>query len=153
MKINWLYVVLLVVIVYFIFFLKSNKKEGFETNQRVILKTRTDKYVKVCDDKQACLVDDKDKADQFSVMKFSEDLIALSKGGYYIASCFGDSCKDDLIKVNSFNPYAPNAKMALEKIDDHYYVKFYDEKYMSVDDKNNIIKQSDKTKALQIQFL
>lgn len=151
-EINWLYVGLALAVLYWWVYIKNNKREGFETNQRVTLKTSTGKFAKVCAEKHLCLTDNKTEAEQFSVMKFSDDLIALSKGGYYIASCFGDSCKDEMIKVNSFNPYAPNAKLALEKEAEYYYVKFYDDKYMSVDDNNHVIKHSDKSKALRLEI-
>jgi hypothetical protein len=151
-EINWLYIGLAAVLIYWFCIKKNSKREGFETNQRVTLKTSTGKFAKVCAEKHLCLTDDKTEAEQFGVMKFSDDLIALSKGGYYIASCFGDSCKDEMIKVNSFNPYAPNAKMALEKDNEYYYIKFYDEKYMSVDDQNHVIKTSDKSKALRLEI-
>lgn len=150
MKINVLYVGLVVIVLYFLFF--NRKKEGFQTNQRVFLKTSDDKYGKICSDKHFCMTDNKDEAEQFSIMKFSDDLIALSKGGYYLASCFGEACQDDMIKANSFNPYAPNAKLALEKDGDYYYIKFYDDKYMSVDENNNVIKHIDKAKAIRVQF-
>lgn len=137
----------------FFFFNKTKTKEGFETNQQVLIKTSDNRYAKVCDDKHVCLTSIETEAEKFSIMKFSDDLLSLAKGGFYMASCFGDTCKDDFIKANSFNPYAPNAKIALEKDGDHFYAKFYDEKYMSADDTGKIIKQSDKSKALRIQLV
>ena len=150
MKIN-LWYVLAALVIYFLFF-KGSQKEGFETNQRVKIKTADGKFAKICDEKHLCLTSTEGEAETFSVMKFSEDLIALSKGGYYVSSCFGVSC-DDFIKVNSFNPYAPNSKLALESDGDNYLVKFYDDKYMSVDDRSNVIKVAGKDQALRVQIV
>ena len=152
-KINWLYIGIAIVVAYFLFFSKSGKKEGFETNQQVTLKTSDNRYIRVCSDKQVCITSNESDADKFSIMKFGDDLLSLAKGGYYIASCFGDTCKDELIKANNFNPYAPNAKISLEKDGDYFYAKFYDDKYMSVDASGNIVKGSDKLKALRIQLI
>lgn len=153
MKINTFYLICAAILIYFFFFRKKQFKEGFETNQRVVLKTADGKYAKICSDKHLCVTKTESERVQFSIMKFSDDLIALSNGGYYIASCFGESCKDDMIKVNSFNPYAPNAKLALEKDNDYYYVKFYDEKYLSLDSNDHFIKVSEKSKAVKVQFV
>jgi hypothetical protein len=152
MNLNIIYLLVAAIAIYFFFF-TSQSKEGFETNQRVVLKTVDGKYAKICADKHLCASNNESERVQFSIMKFSDDLIALSNGGYYVASCFGETCKDDMIKVNSFNPYAPNAKLALEKENDYYYVKFYDEKYLSLDSNDHFIKTSDKSGSIKVQFV
>lgn len=152
METGQIFYLIIAITIFYMAFLKK-KQEGFETNQRVVLKTQDGKYAKICADKHLCISTNESEGVQFSIMKFNDDLIALSNGGYYIASCFGDSCKDDMIKVNSFNPYAPNAKLALERTGDKFYIKFYDEKYLSVDSNDHFIKIADKSKAVQISIL
>jgi len=152
MDLNIVYLIVAAIAIYFFFF-RTQSKEGFETNQRIVLKTADGKYAKICADKHLCASKTESERVQFSIMKFSDDLIALSSGGYYIASCFGETCKDDMIKVNSFNPYAPNSKLALEKDNENYYIKFYDEKYLSLDSNDHFIKTSERSLAAKIQFV
>lgn len=146
-----LYIIVGIILFYY-FFIRPSSKEHFETNQRVIIKTSDNKFAMVCADKHLCATDKDSDKKQFSIMKFADDLIALECDGYYVASCFGDTCKDEMIKVNSFNPYAPNAKLRLVKDDSGYYVQFYDEKYLSLDQNNHFIKDGDKKKAAKIFF-
>jgi hypothetical protein len=106
----------------------------------------------ICADKHLCATSNIVDKKLFSIMKFSDDLIALEQNGYYVSCCFGETCTDNMIKVNSFNPYAPNAKLRLVKDDSGYFVQFYDEKYLSLDANNHFIKDADKTKAVKIFF-
>lgn len=154
MNINIFYLIIVIICVIFIISVYRSKKEGFETTQRVLLKTTGGKYAKVCDDKHLCLTDIQSERIEFSVLKFDNDLIALSHNGYYISSCFGDSCKHNMIMVNNFNPYAPNCKMSLEKTDgDYYYIRLYDDTYVSTDENDHFIKTPNRTVAIKLQLI
>ena len=131
-----------------------NKKiEKFEQSQKVYVKTANNKFFTICADKHLCLTSDFESKTLFSIMKFSDDLISLSNNGYYVASCFGEKCTNNMIKVNSFNPYAPNAKLKLTKEGEYYYVQFYDDMYLGVDENDHLIKLSDKSQSIQITFI
>ena len=72
---NIVYLIVAVIAIYFFFFRKVQSKEGFETNQRVVLKTADGKYAKICSDKHLCASKTESERVQFSIMKFSDDLI------------------------------------------------------------------------------
>lgn len=153
MNLQIYYLIIGIVSAILLLYLYRSKNEGFETTQRVILKTVDGKYAKVCKDKHLCLTDIESERDEFSILKFDDDLISLSNGGYYISSCFEDSCKDNMILVNNFNPYAPNCKLSLEKVNDYYYVRLYDNTYFSIDDSDHFIKTQDKSRAIRLQLI
>lgn len=155
MDLNILYLIIVIICVILIIFVYRSKSEGFETTQRVLLKTTDGKYAKICKDKHLCLTDIQSESVEFSVLKFDNDLIALSNNGYYISSCFGDLCKHNMILVNSFNPYAPNCKLSLEKADSDidYYIRLYDDTYFGIDENNYFIKTSDHTSAIKLQLI
>jgi hypothetical protein len=146
-------ILIIVIFAIYIYTRMNNKIEKFEQNQKVYAKTTNNKFFTICAGKHLCLTNDFESKTLFSIMKFSDDLISLSNNGYYVASCFGDKCIDNMIKVNSFNPYAPNAKLKLTKEGDYYYVQFYDDMYLSVDENDNLIKTSDKLQSIQITFI
>jgi hypothetical protein len=130
----------------------SSKKEGFTSDQEIVIKTTDNKYATVCANKSLCLTDDSKSKGVFTVKTFDKTskVIALSSEGYFIAACFGDKC-DDTIKVNNHNPYGANAKLTLElNSDGTYYIQFYDGKYMTVGVSKEIQKSFDKSKALKV---
>jgi hypothetical protein len=143
---NLLYAILLGIVIYF-FFLK--KKETFETNQIVGIKTADGMFASICADKHLCLVSDDSQAKQFSVMKFADDLIALENQGYYITSCFGENCTD-MIKVDSFNPYAPNAKLKLIKDGDTHSIQLFDGHYLGKDAQNHFVREKNVENAVKL---
>jgi len=146
-------ILLLIIVTIYIYIYMNKKVEKFEQNQKVYVKTANNKFFTICADKHLCLTNDFASKTVFNTMKFSDDLISLSSNGYYIASCFGDKCTNNMIKVNSFNPYAPNAKLRLTKEGDYHYVQLYDDMYLGVDENDHLIKTSDKSQAIQIAFI
>jgi hypothetical protein len=117
----------------------------------VILKTNDGKYVSICNNKSLCLVQDENNAKSFSIFKFADDLLALENEGYYIASCFGDNCTDT-IKVDSFNPYAPNTKLKLVPNGNYFKVELYDGQYWGINSDSHIVTVKNKEDALDIVF-
>ena len=146
-------ILILVILAIYIYMNMYKKIEKFEQNQKVYVKTANNKFFTICADKHLCLTNDFASKTVFNTMKFSDDLISLSSNGYYIASCFGDKCTNNMIKVNSFNPYAPNAKLRLTKEGEYYYVQLYDDMYLGVDENDHLIKTSDKSQSIQITFI
>jgi hypothetical protein len=144
-------VLLLIAIAFFIYYVFIKKKEKFETNESVILQTKDGEFFSICNDKHLCLVKSESDAKTFSIMKFSDDLLALENQGYYITSCFGENCTD-MIKVDSFNPYAPNAKLKLITNGDHYNIELYDGQFFGKNSDNHVVRIKDKESALNIKF-
>jgi hypothetical protein len=127
------------------------KKEKFETNESVILQTKDGEFFSICSDKHLCLVKSESDAKPFTIMKFANDLLALENQGYYITSCFGENCTD-MIKVDSFNPYAPNAKLKLIPNGDHYNIELYDGQFFGKNSENHVVRMNNKDNALNIKF-
>lgn len=142
---------LLIAIAFLIYYVFIKKKETFETNESVVLETKDGEFVSVCNDKHLCLVKNESDAKTFSIMKFSDDLLALENQGYYITSCFGDNCTD-MIKVDSFNPYAPNAKLKLIPNGDFYNIQLYDGQFFGKNSDSHIVRVPNKVNALDIVF-
>ena len=145
------YIIIILAVLFYFFIYKSkdtkDSKETFETTQQVSIRTIDNKYISVCANKSLCLSKD---PMLFTVMKFSDNIIALQNENQYIAACFGNKCTD-IISANSFNPYAANAKLNLIKNNDKsYIVQFYDGKYMSVSINNTIIRTINKAKAIPV---
>lgn len=149
-----MYVMILVAVaLYFIFF--SGKKESFKTNQRVSLKSSDGLFVSTCLNKHMCLVSESNKK-QFSILKFADDLLALECEGYYITACFGDDCETPegkFIKVDSFNPYAPNAKLKLVPNGNAYYLQLYNGEYLGIDENKHFIRVVGRDKAVSLEFM
>jgi hypothetical protein len=144
-------IVVLIIFAFIVYYFLIKRKEAFETNQSVILKTNDGKYVSICNNKHLCLVQDENNAKSFSIFKFADDLLALENQGYYIASCFGDNCTD-IIKVDSFNPYAPNTKLKLVPNGNYFKVELYDGQYWGINSDSHIVTVKNKEDALDIVF-
>jgi hypothetical protein len=132
-----------------------SKKEHFETNTTVTIRTTDGKYLTVLPNKALAITNDPKSKGIFSVMKFNDTVIALSsQDGRYISACFGDKCSDS-ITVDNHNPYGANAKLTLiknppNKSDSSYKITFYDGKFMKLDIDGSITKTRDKTKSLDV---
>jgi hypothetical protein len=143
-----LYIILICVALYLYF--TYGKKENFETSATVSIKTIDGKYLTQAANKALVETSDASNKSVFTVMKFSDTIIALSLDGYYMAACFGDKCTDRIF-VNNYNPYAANAKLTLIKNDDGtFYVQFFDGKFMTTDVGGAITKTTNKQKALKV---
>lgn len=139
------------VLIYVLYFRKT---ETFTTNQKLSIQTSDNKFATICADRHLCLTSDKASEKLFSVLKFADDLIALENEGYYITSCFGESCDTDVhITVSTFNPYAPNCKLKIIPDGSYNLVQFYDGQYMSVNNENHIVRTTDKSKAIKVAFV
>jgi hypothetical protein len=150
---NWILIGLLAIAAYFWFF---RRQENFQTNQKVSIKTSDGSFASICSNKQLCVASEANKKN-FSILKFADDLIALESEGYYINSCFGDDCNDTktsrYIKVDSFNPYAPNAKLKLVNNGSSYYIQMYDGQYWGLDENKYFVRVADKDHAVSLQFI
>lgn len=152
MQTNWYLILLAALAVYFLFF---RKQENFKTNDRVALKTADGLFASVCTDKHLCLTSESNRK-VFSILKFADDLLALESEGYYITACFGDECDTPAgahIKVDSFNPYAPNAKIKLVPSGNSYYLQIYNGKYLGINDNKHFVSVDGRDKAVAVQFV
>uniref|UniRef100_A0A6C0H684 Fascin domain-containing protein n=1 Tax=viral metagenome TaxID=1070528 RepID=A0A6C0H684_9ZZZZ len=148
-----LYLIIFIVIIVYFFFFRS--RENFQTNQKVALKSLDGSFASVCTDKHLCLTSEPNKK-TFSILKFADDLLALESEGYYITACFAEECDNPdggHIKVDSFNPYAPNAKFKLVANGDSYYLQLYNGQYLGVNENNHFIRVTGRDKAVALQFV
>ncbi|NBP03146.1 MAG: hypothetical protein EBU90_24180 [Proteobacteria bacterium] len=152
MQTNWYLILFAALAVYFLYF---RTQENFKTNDRIALKSPDGLFASVCSDKHLCLTSEPNRK-IFSILKFADDLLALESEGYYITACFGDDCdKPDgaHIKVDSFNPYAPNAKLKLVANGDTYYLQLYNGEYLGVNENKHFIRVTGRDKAIALQFV
>lgn len=160
MKSRSVLILLAFAVVFIYFFLnKRQGTEGFSTSQDVTLRAKDilgkTVYASVCPNdanKGLCFVSDPSAKATFTLMVFSESVLAMQSGGYYMAACFGDKAKcNDFITVNNFNPYAANTKVTLVKNNDGSFLfQFFDGKFLGLDAQNKGIRIMDKSKALSI---
>ena len=148
-------VIMIIFIIVAAFFLFGNNKEGFKTNQKIELKSPDGLFVSKCLNKHLCLVNESNKT-SFSIFKFADDLLALESEGYYITACFGDDCDESngkFIKIDSFNPYAPNAKFKLVPNGTSYYLQLYNGQYIGVDENKHFVSVTGRDKAISLEFV
>ena len=152
MQKNWHLIFFAALAVYFLFF---RTKETFKTNDRVALKSSDGLFASICTDRHLCLTSESNRK-IFSIQKFADDLVALESEGYYITACFGDECdtpEGAHIKVDSFNPYAPNAKLKLIANGNAYYLQLYNGQFLGINDKKHFIRVDGRDKAIALQFV
>ena len=148
--------ILLILLVFVAFYFMLNKnKEEFKTNQKVSLKSQDGLFVSKCLNKHLCLVSESNKTN-FSIFKFADDLLALESEGYYISTCFDDECDEPegkFIKIDSFNPYAPNAKVKLLPNGTSYYLQLYNGQYVGLDENKHLITVTGRDKAVSLEIV